>query len=290
MRTSKSKPLVVRLAGGLGNQLFQISFAHNVRSSTGRSVLVDTSWYRKPGIDEPRDLLIDPQALGFSLFPDESFSRTIWRSQRLGFHLVESTPGQALESKINQRTRLISGYHQSFTNAWRARDFLRSSIQRQLANYVSKNKEEPYVAVHSRIGDYFGRRSTRDFGVTEPNWLLEQAESLRISSGVDRVVVFSDSPGLFVSQARTELVRGVQFDESTDPWHALLRMAQAHGIVMSNSTLSWFSAFTATCLWNRPVSVVFPTPWFTRASLIDSLLPAPGWMVTPRRVLPSEFE
>lgn len=285
MTKGRRLPILVPIKGGLGNQLFQVCFAAHLSRLTERSVVIDGSWFQETHAHTtPRRKLIDPGDVGLKEIHLPRVIRALLRRYPWGFRfLFEQDSDFTFEKHQLERAFFIEG---DFVAARFPLSNLEMSRQ-LVARSVSNTSKGRYVAVHSRLGDYFSSPANAAyFGVTDPLWLLEEGRSIAADLGVEEIRVFTDSPDVFVSQVGPSNLRSVNFDRSITAWGVLAGMRRAAGLVMSNSSLSWWGAFCATVLDERSIPVVMPYPWLARPSPADVELLVEGWQVRMRRLVP----
>ena len=276
------RPIVVRLMGGLGNQLFQVICAEKLRRS-GRRVSIDTSFFDDPSSDTRRSIDVDLDIIGLRQVHLPRHAPDALERIGLGVHIVERGFADDIWARMRPWTILVSGYFQSWSAADSSRDFVAAIFDSHCPIAPAR---EPYVAAHARLGDYLSDpRVRRVHGVTDPQWLLERAYSLADATGVDRVRLFSDQPDHVVELCGGRLPEWVDIDDSVRPWEAIAAMRSASGLVLSNSSLSWWAAYAATDIDRRDVPVIMPMPWMSSASAAEQRLCAPGWSLEMRRVL-----
>lgn len=281
-RESALRMIVVRFAGGLGNQLFQVAFAHHLAQVTGRKAVVDRSWFRSTNRDQPRPLELEAGVCGlrFVTLPDVAFGR----AQRFvaPFRVTELHSTDDVVAKIRRSTMLVIGYFQSAELVLAHRDRMARIIEAHVP--APPESFDPFVAVHVRLGDYLSNPAARRVhAVTDPMWSIEEGHRLARASGCGIVRVFTDD----VVSLR-QLVRGSDdtvVDDSVSSWDALSRMSRCEALVMSNSTLSWWAGFAARHVHGRDIPVLCPTPWFASTSAFDDRIPLPGWTKVQRRLL-----
>lgn len=108
----------------------------------------------------------------------------------------------------------------------------------------------PYVAVHLRRGDYVNNPIYVDLAQT--GYYIDATNLFP-----DRkFLIFSDD----IEFAKTYFEGDkFAFDGSTDPVEALNKMASCDGIIMANSSLSWWAGY----LSQSKDKKVYPKLWFT---------------------------
>jgi GT2 family glycosyltransferase len=278
--------LVVRLTGGLGNQLFQVAFAHRLVQLGHTDVVLDTSAFRFSPRDVPRRVEIDREVAGLRMIALPPRVERLSRSLPESIHVREAVEGDDVISRVGPRARLITGYFQT----WPLADHAREPMARVFAHHTDPMPSRPsFVALHSRLGDYLAQPLTPSFpGVTSPTWLVHTARALKGEVGADQIRVFTDSRRQFETLAESAGLDDLVFDESTQAWGVISSMQHAAGFVLSNSSLSWWAAFAARSFLGSDAPVIMPLPWLATPSALDSLLLGPGWRPTPREMVTAE--
>ncbi len=278
--------LVIRLLGGLGNQLFQVAFAHRMVMSGRDDVVLDTSAFGESRTGTPRRLEIDRDAVGLRMI---SMPRPVERiAMRLHepLHVREAGMGDDVFERVVPRTRLVTGYFQS----WELADLTADAMAEVFARHARPvPHHRPFVALHARLGDYLSDPSTlRYHGVTSPAWLVHTARALKHEVGVAEIRVFTDSPRYFRALAEPAGLDDLVFDDSTQAWEVISSMQQASGFVLSNSSLSWWAAFASRRFLGSDAPVVAPLPWLAEASPADTLLLGPDWRPALREMVSAD--
>lgn len=283
----KRFPIVIPLAGGLGNQLFQLAFAHNLRAQRVRFPIIDVTGFNRGRWISERLLEIQPQDYGFPIIshPVLGMGTRVAGIGPLGSK--EVTPGEDMIRRIRPWNLRVFGFHQNLNSAVTAYELLKEVFADKSRQYPDSG-DQPYVAVHARLGNYLNVETARFHGITNPEWLMAKALEIATETKVDKIRVFTDSPDEFVKRTKQIHDCEVEIDNSHTSWEALLGMARATGLVISNSTLSWWAAFLATQVWEREIPVVAPRPWFAQSSPIDERLHHHDWRVLQRTLLEIE--
>jgi len=276
-----SRTVIVRLAGGLGNQLFQFAAGCYLRTHKELNVRFDDSWYHDPGRGGATPRAFE---LG-ALLADAGFELHRPRFARLKYHrwnpttLLENEPSASALDDLAPRIHSLQGYFQV------ARYPL--GVQTELARYLLPVLDrippiegvQNAVGVHVRLGDYATDLTAAAYhGQTGPQYCGAAVRAARSSAPGGAVVVFTDSPELARRDGYLD-----EFDDATNvvhertAWETLADLSNCAAIVMSNSSLSWWAAFTANALRSRDMTVVYPVPWLAKLSAADSSLPLPGW-------------
>ena len=299
-------PIGLRVMGGLGNQLFQLAVAIHLRDVVGVPVVLDRQFYADdwPDMDN-RDLEIEALPHGFTMIRGRSMQRmsrirnlprTVQR--RLTTRGARSVlfndavaEARAVTDPSPKALALIAlsenepPFFQSAGPPLANAEVMRSLLEGRIPLAFQPVVDAPYVAVHSRLGDYLNDRWRAELGPTDPASLLALGRQLSQRHGGLPVRVFTDSPGLFTQLCPNSPTDPYELSDAVTSWDVLTGLARASALVMSNSTLSWWAAFIATWYRTEPVEILMPHPWYAAPSSADDLLPLPGWTRFERALL-----
>ena len=132
-----------------------------------------------------------------------------------------------------------------------------------------------WIGLHVRRGDYLNPSTAAYHGVCSDEYFARGLELLQSQQAEQLpVVMFTDQPDAVSERvhALTEFVLGpdASTHESVDLW----AMSHASGLVMSNSSFSWWAAFLGE---RADRAVVAPQPWFKALSTAANDLLLPHW-------------
>jgi Glycosyl transferase family 11 len=290
------------LVGGFGNQLFILAAAMAQASRLGCPLYIDASAYE---INVPdwgaRFELADFGNLGF--MATDITPTSPWKGQPL-YSLYDQRLGQPERPdtlvaevggmKLNIFTHLgltydprleeivpgttIVGLYQSplcFASVGaNVRTLVESvTLLPREIEYVQGVAADPRVTVHVRRGDYLTTRWQELIGTVGEGYVSRAAGLYeRLDPGAS-FRFYSDSPELIATECAS-IPRGEMAPPDTDlrSVAVMLAMAQAPGVIMSNSTFSWWSAWLLN--EREPDAIVIaPRPWTKTSTTDDRLLP-----------------
>lgn len=284
-------PIVARIKGGLGNQLFQLAAALDVCQRSGRGwggLMVDTSEIDEDRLREPLyghfDLPIEPlpapiaRRLWAATPPPVGLRRDLLDLLRHRFPrpllLRESGSGfSPLDSVPRWRPAVLDGYWQDeryfSTVAHTIGSVFRRSelfLESSLAAAACIAASEFPVAVHVRRGDYVNNPEiTRVHGVLNVEYYRRACERLaQVLPGRPHLLVFSDDPEAATVILDSLPFEGIVADRKSDPQDEatledLELQARCRHHITANSSFSWWGAWLAT--WDGQ-AVVAPARWY----------------------------
>jgi hypothetical protein len=246
---------IVRLSGGLGNQLFQYCFGIHLQNEINQEISFDISQIKKYG----RKLELD------RLFPLKiaKFTR---------FGRIFKTINTMLEGPLIcnreislQKNTIYSGNFIS-PRYWESEYSQTISMVELSLRRGSAPKLESEIAMHVRRGDYFYSEKTRQIhGYCTDEYFLNALETAcRINPAISTAYVSTDSPELIHNLVKKIEMRGVRaiIVSENDPVGLLKELSTFRNFIGSNSTFSWWVA----ALFG-PKLVYMPEDWF----LIENL-------------------
>jgi hypothetical protein len=275
-----------RLQGGLGNQLFiYFAAASYAIMHNQKAIIFDVSGLGQADIK--RSLELDKLTLPIEFVTSESrMPRSIRAAltrlnrvipavtKRLGYLQLTEV---GFENSLFQREYFeISGYFQS----WRYSEIVKSvflnfdirakEFSAWTQDRVNEAREVDPILCHIRRGDYLQLRDT--FGVLGYDYYLRGIEAIRKNGAHGPVWVMTDSPqeisSQFLKDAKAQLI--LEPPETT-PLEVFSVMQACQNFVISNSTFSWWAAYSS-----GSSNVIVPKPWFKSQTEPRDLIPM-GW-------------
>ena len=284
--------VVVRLVGGLGNQMFQYAAALGLAVRQDRALKMEVSdfeackkrSYQLDCLKVPQDLYT-----GTPLFQPASHSiaaRLIRRVKREVFKGYVFQGGAFRKGvycephfhfdpaffKLSGVEILLHGYFQSPRYFENVTELLRERFQpvappsATAAGWAAKIEASPCsVSLHVRRGDYLEWPYSAVHGALDRDYYDRAVNLIQRLAG-ERVefFLFSDEPD-FIAEAFADLPRShvVRSDPSAS-WEELFLMARCRHNIIANSSYSWWGA------WLNPDEgkrVIAPARWFTPGKL-----------------------
>ena len=287
--------IIVRLRGGLGNQMFQYALGRTLSLARGTSLKLDLSPFRHHRLRS--------YALGrLNVHEDFAAPGEVRRAVVMGWlnDALERISGRPPEPRAWSRVResgfrfdgrifharencILDGYWQSekyFASAAGAirRDFTLKdpldSDNEVMAQAISSCNS---VSVHVRRGDFVTDPRTLDVhGTCSPDYYREAGALIAGKVDDPRFFMFSDDPEWARSNIRLgKTVTQVTHNGPERPCADLHLMSLCRHHIIANSSLSWWGAWLAT----RPSKIVVaPKQWFRNAPHDTSDLIPDGWI------------
>jgi len=280
------------LTGGLGNQLFVLAAAWEQAERLNCPLYIDASKYVRGDL---RSFELDSLALPGEVVSNESpwldlgrRSRKLSLSRRTKKLLVYREESFGYSPEINKIVpgTTIFGYFQSPqyfpTIADRMAELIMSSPATVAEQRVMGALANSGCAtVHVRRGDYMTSHTQAVHGVTSSDYFERGLGLIGKISSVDQATAFSDEPEV----AQNELghlpnVKIFMQNSELSSLNTIRAMSMGSGMVMSNSSFSWWAAWLMARRGSH--TIIAPRPWMASGESAADLLGA-DWLTLDAR-------
>lgn len=294
------KKVVVRLAGGLGNQLFQYANGSEIAQSIEAELILEVSFlqqssaattFRKLELDYFQfpvsyKLEKDPiSSVGFPLLRKferfEAIAKRLIKTRNFEYR-VERNFHYNNYPRPKANNVYVLGYWQSpLYFAQVAREL---AEQMKLSEALDKNssafqtgiKFEECLGVQVRRGDYVGQQARNFHGLLSTDFYRRAVRHVTEKYPVTQVLIFSDDPGWareHLDLHPNQTIVPADYGQGRPAAHLLL-MSHCRYFVLSNSTFGWWAAWLA---GRDAEEVVVPSQWFTNPRISERDLIPPEW-------------
>ena len=282
--------VIIRLVGGLGNQLFQYTTARAVAFRNGSDLLLDIREFSNDNGKWRYSLHhfnINARIAKISELPPPRTARfryNLWR-------LFGNNPKFVRERGLGFNSKLMTigtecylhGYFQSETYFTNIADLVRNELRiitpPNAANtkLLSTLSNETTVSLHIRRGDYLSTNGTGTFATCGLDYYTTAISYLARQIGSIVIYVFSDDP----DWARDNLLSDypiIILDQNSGnlDYEDLRLMSACQHNIISNSTFSWWGA------WLNPNPgkiVIAPYNWFASGHPVNPDIIPSNWVI-----------
>lgn len=282
--------IIVRLNGGLGNQLFQYGAGLALSRHLNLPLRLDDFWFRSKG---GRSFLLDrfqidaPLATEDEVFAVVKYRRSLSQKLVHGARMIwkglsgsEDEDSIAPEALLKEpESGLLSGFFDDRAKAyldgyWQSTRYfasceeeLRSSLRLRKeasgsnAHHLKRLSEVDAVSLHVRRGDYASEEGNRAiYGLRSVEYYHRALAMMEERHGRLPCYVFSDGPDWV--RDNLQLPEGsilVDWNGDEAPQEDLRLMAGCRHHILANSSFSWWGAWLA---FREGQSVIAPSPWY----------------------------
>jgi Glycosyl transferase family 11 len=283
--------IVMRLKGGLGNQLFQYALGRHLSISKNVPLQLDTSSYKVDTLREYRLFPFHIQAHAIDKLP---FFATDGKARHLN-RLIQSIRGLfsrpfqiVREPSFSFDSTVFDCSDQAYLDGfWQSEKYflpiaktlredlqLKSPIDDELKAVADQIRSTNAVSIHVRRGDYVSNPTTTAFhGVCGVEWYQKALEE--IENKVDDPTYFVFSDDYEWAKANLNFKSNMVFvPPSPDGKEAqdMYVMSLCQHNIIANSSFSWWAAWLNA---NPQKIVIGPEKWFASGpQKTDDLIPA----------------
>ena len=281
---------IVKVKGGLGNQMFQYSFARLLEALTNEEVKIDMSAYDCNNADEVRK----PRLLKYNISLDIASPDDIKKNRRFQVKNSPLTTGDKIkmlfEIALNRKyffetdRKLIKyNYFDGYWQSWRYVDVVAEQLRAEFKpNYTMHENTlaiqntmqgENSVFIGVRRGDYLAEQE--HYGSLGEQYYNAAIKKVLESVSNPVFYVFSNDIA-WVKENLNFSDRKVIYreqEEIIDDFEELQLMRSCKNAIIGNSTFHWWGAWL---IENKDKIVVAPYNWFFDEKQID-IVP-PDWI------------
>ena len=280
--------ITVCFNGGLGNQLFQLAGGLAIAQNLHRDVIFSNFEISQAMLNTRRKFAIDELLEAGEL--SESYEKFSKKNLFGGFFrkdliIYEQDPNDNVLTRIRPNTQKVFAYFQDISIVSLVKEqLLRRFSQSQVFSrcLISERLEE--IGIHVRLGDYRTSQLTKKYhGLTSNSFFTEGAKLLRSELGLSSVTLFSDEPQLLgaIEEDLNDAGFHVKYYYSSSDKEDLIHLSRHKGLVISNSSYSWWAAWIATTVGSS--TVVAPIPWYSSVSTPSIKLLGEKWIALERK-------
>ena len=263
---------VIKLMGGLGNQMFQYAYGLYLRQ-LGIEVYFDSSLYNSYTKHE-----------GFALKnlnikdSDELTGFSLNIANKVAFYFInykiKSLKIVTHKNMYNLHIRENSyhvGYFQSFKYFEEIESILKETftIKSKKSEYFLTNSKvinsfENSISIHIRRGDYCLDRNIDYIGLCSLSYYYDALNFLIEGLNTYEVFVFSDDLTWVKENFKGTIFNYLSNPNSNSSYEDLKLMSLCKNNIISNSTFSWWAAWLNS---NENKKIIAPKTWFKNESL-----------------------
>lgn len=290
--------IIVKLMGGLGNQMFQYAIGRRLAMLNDVPLKADLSFLMAEGLSHTkRHFELDVFELKITIVTSDELQKftTIQKSsvksrfqKYAGFlfpYFTVSEPYHQYDPRILQspKNSLLIGF-------WQTEKYFLPIEEAIRKDFVFKNPLDKLnsdlskiiigceaVSLHVRRGDYANNKETHSFhGECSVGYYLKAIETMRQKFPEMQLFVFSDDSDWARKNIVTDVpVTYIENNSGNSNYIDMQLMSMCKHNIIANSSFSWWGAW----LNNNPVKIVIaPGKWFNDPSVnTKDVIPA-GWI------------
>lgn len=254
--------IVIKIQGGLGNQLFQYSFGRLLEVKYKKIVAYDISFYTTSNKYTPRKFLLDKfntkmrVATEYDVccvkYPYGVLSKLLTLFKKMVNKYIFKKYKVVYDDKLlpyleKNDNLYLEGFWQSYLYCFPVMDqlckelVLRDKKDDELGEYFQKISASDSVAVHIRRGDYLS--CGKDLQVLDKDYYKRAVKFLETKVDKPNYFIFSDDIS-WVKDEMADLFNGAVYITGNflKDYEELMLMASCKHDIIANSSFSWWGA------------------------------------------------
>ena len=290
--------IIVKLRGGLGNQMFQYAYGKALSIKTGITVKFDANYYFNEEFqrsDTPRKYLLDKFNTDISLATQEEVNKAnpLWKKvirkmKNKIFRYTNIYKFSESEFKIKEGN-LALGYWQTekyFKNIesiirenFTLKNSLAESAQK-IENLIIQTKKENKVpvSIHVRRSDYVNIKSNKDFfNVCDVEYYKNAfSEITKLINSPVSLFIFSDDTAWVKENLRFPCeTYFVSEEKNIFDYEEIILMSKCSHNIIANSSFSWWGAWLNP---NKNKIIMAPKKWVNDSKIDTSDVTPVEWV------------
>jgi hypothetical protein len=271
--------IIVKLSGGLGNQMFEYAFAKSLSMKMNTNLKIDLSFLLNRNMG-PNFVYRDYELDLLSVKPDfdlSNINEKIYLVNEPHFHFSE----QMYDLNINniyldgywQSYKYFENYEDIIRNEFEFKNKIKNSSDIKLIDKLNEIESCNSVMINIRRTDYL----TNNFhGVMTIEYITNAVKIMNERIDKPKFFVFSDDIEWCVDNLKIENIEIVDHSFMGHRFGYYLQlMINCRHFIIPNSTFAWWAAWLNN---HKQKIVIAPKKWFTDDTIItDDLIPA-TWM------------
>ena len=290
--------IIIKLQGGLGNQMFQFAIATILANKNNDFVLLDDSFFKRkekmPGFTPRRfelsifnNTYTKASSSDLLSFQKLSFLDKLKKKMGLNYPVIFNESSYAFEASLLclKSSIYIKGYFQSYKYYQGFENVIKNvfsfpidTLDKKNKKILSKIKQNYSISIHIRRGDYINDKITEQYhGVCSTEYYIEALKILTAENKNCLLLFFSDDIDWvqehlgFLPYSKIFVKHNLQ----KNSWKDMLLMSSCNHNIIANSSFSWWAAW----LNNNPEKkVIAPKEWFRTKDLDTTTLLPEEWI------------
>ncbi|OGN07723.1 MAG: hypothetical protein A3C61_00010 [Candidatus Yanofskybacteria bacterium RIFCSPHIGHO2_02_FULL_39_10] len=269
--------IIVKLMGGLGNQLFQYALGRRLALKNKTELFLDIS--RLGSYEKPRQYSLSHFTIAGSIATKKQiikFKISNFLNSFKPHHkkMVVREKGYPFDQSVINAPRnvYLDGHWQTEKYFKDIEDIIRLDLtikdlpDNKYLTILDKINQTNSVSLHIRRTDYLVRKNTRTFTICQPEYYKQALALIAQKIDTPELFIFSDdiewASKNIVFPYPTTLVSNGNFAD----YQELILMSHCKHNIIANSTFSWWGAW----LNNNPQkTIISPKKWFFVETAID---------------------
>jgi hypothetical protein len=270
---------IVKLSGGIGNQLFQYAFGLYLNKNFNFTVHYEFQKYKNHKNITDRNLQLNNLIKNISIKELGGQKLFFYRIKRKIVKIFPKFSNLLIEDDffnydLIKNKKYFDGYWQSLDYVKDVKNELKENInfnnQRLLSNSgnVKIIKSKPSCSLHIRRGDYLNSVNAKIYAICSLKYYLEAIDYVLQINKETIFYVFTDDINWAKNNFKGDRFKYLENIEK-DPIVDLYYMSSCDHNIISNSTFSWWGAWLN---FNIEKKIISPSKWYKNEEINNQFL------------------
>ncbi|MBL4592445.1 MAG: alpha-1,2-fucosyltransferase [Flavobacteriales bacterium] len=275
--------IIVKLMGGLGNQMFQHAYTILISNQYKGKIIQDLSFYyaKLKKNTTPRLYLLNKFNIQAYPFVKKNIYDTAFKSfSKIG--VTKYLNDDSFSDPLNHPFTYLDGYWQRFDYLEKIRDILLSDFKLINEDAIKKHKhynaiiKNNSVAIHIRRGDYVSSdKTSKIHGLCDLDYYKNAIKLTSEKVLNPHFFIFSDDYQWINDNFSFLDNKEIISPNDSNPEEDLILMSKCANFIIANSSYSWWAAWLAT---NPNKMVISPKKWVNDSSHSTNNLIPKNWI------------
>ncbi len=243
--------IIVKIKGGLGNQLFQYAYGRYLSLKLNKKLKFDLSFYQQQDFRKFELQCFNVNHSGLINFKDKIFIKGAHHFPKFFNNYLIKESGDNFDSPILDvdKNYYVDGYWQSDRFFKSIADVLKKDFQiKESLSDANKSliktiKNTNSVSVHFRRGDYVSIPANKDYNVCTKEYYSKALEIIESKTKDPRYFVFSDDIEWVKNNIKFKHKHTFIDNNVNKSYVDLYLMSLCEHNIMANSTFSWWASW-----------------------------------------------
>ncbi len=260
---------IIKIKGGLGNQLFQYAYGRKLQIKDNKKIVFDTSFFEKKIKDTSRPFLLDKFNINLDTF------KNIKRNKiQLFLNKLKDTLFLRIIKDYNfyQNEKYFIEIKDVILKEFILKNEL-SIGAKEVENTIKQTQNS--TSIHIRRGDYItNNKYNKHHGVCDLNYYKKAIDYIKQNTQSHLFFIFSDDIDWVKNNLNIDNVIYVSNIKIKD-YEELYLMSLCKNNIIANSTFSWWAAYLNK---NQNKIVILPKQWTTNKSSKQLDISVKNWV------------
>jgi hypothetical protein len=280
--------IIVKLIGGLGNQMFQYAVGRHLAIKNNTTLKLDIEGFKEYKLRNYdlkyfniQENIAQPTELSTIIFPSDGMVQKIKKNIKINLVGIQSIRYVQQCRYEFQPETLDLGNNIYLDGTWQSEKFfedisstiknefsLKTPLIQEYAHYADLIRESESVCIHLRRGDYISNPvANKILGICPLDYYYSAIKTIEKKLKCPHYFIFSDDPSyikeIFTHNSSMSIVSPDNVNNTFD-YQELYLMSLCKHQIIANSTFSWWSAWLNK---NSNKIIIAPNIWFKDNSI-----------------------